>query len=599
MNVTLQPQDQLGRMLHNFTSTAYEIADMTYKSLVEYGIIGERYDTKQYVRIVTIPLSTKDKNYVDLSPIDYEYDENTGLYFAKGHLLKKGVQIQNATLTDIAPGSKVYINDEPIIIGSTGTYEVPFEVSQVSLPEGTKSYGLLTIQYMSSINDSFNTIERVETEEVIGKQIIGSCKNVLNTINNVTSQAVSFYDIRLHKRPMVDLYAFDYQYFILIEDDRVNNNNFNNFYIEKPVYEPIELTSDTYKTGIYYYKSGDYFYISWLDFNPTETYYTIVDYYFDLATYYSSNEKYYERKAGIEVFEHEDDVEKGIAPVLVYWFKGKGEMPELIQNTLKSDPLTLYRFNVWHDSTVSTHLYEEQFFDETDKKDNLENMDRSISKRLTTNPYLHNNRDFKWFVQNEMLFYFDTNQRVFKNVDYYTPKIGVRYFTRTPIYYVYDPAYPDIFYVDKKTYELFEMLYSIDFYQQAPNIFRKYNKVTYVSFLNDQPLDMEDRETMHTGALGEIESLSIPAGVYCELFYQNQAIYHDISQNANLVFLRSQLEEMEEKLSREYMKTSCSTPAGEEQYAEELAQIYMNYQLLKNSYIKELEIYLKQLEEEV
>ena len=91
------------------------------------------------------------------------------MYFATGHLLKKGVEIQNAVLTDMIPGSKVYINDEHIIIGSTGTYEVPFEVSQVSLPEGMKSNGLLTIQYMSAINDSFNTIERVETEEIIGR----------------------------------------------------------------------------------------------------------------------------------------------------------------------------------------------------------------------------------------------------------------------------------------------------------------------------------------------------------------------------------------------------------------------------------------------
>jgi hypothetical protein len=48
-------------------------------------------------------------------------------------------------------------------------YDIPFEVSSISLKEGTKSHGLLTIQYMSSIIDTFNQIERVETEEILGK----------------------------------------------------------------------------------------------------------------------------------------------------------------------------------------------------------------------------------------------------------------------------------------------------------------------------------------------------------------------------------------------------------------------------------------------
>lgn len=596
MNVALQPQDQLGRMLHNFTSTAYEIADMTYKSLVEYGIIGDRYDTKQYVRIVTIPLSTRDQNYVNLSPIEYVYDENAKMYFATGHLLKKSVEVQNAVLTDIEPGSKIYINDEPIIIGSTGTYEIPFEVSQVSLPEGMKSHGLLTIQYMSAINDSFNTIERVETEEILGKQIIGQCKNVLDTINNVTSQAVTFYDIRLNKRPIIDLYATTYQHFNeVIDPNEVTEKNVTNYYVQKPIYKSIVLTQEIYQPGVYYYKSGNDYYISWVDFNPNETYFVISDYYFDQATYYSSVAKYFKKEAGFEVFEKNGDLES----VLSYQLLSKGEMPILIKNTLNANPLALYRFSLDYDPIVSTYLYEEQFFDTTDKKDSLNQMDRSLSNRLTTNPNLHNIRDFKWFVQNNMLFYFDKSEREFRKVEVFTPKTGERYFIQKPICYIYDPQNPDIFYVDKETYERFETLYSVSFKQQAPNIFRKYNKVTYVAFLNEQPLSLEDRDIMHTGPMDMIDSLSVPAGLYCELFYQNQFIYHDISQNASLVTQREMLDEMENQLSRDYMEKVCTTPEGEQTYVQTLVNIYNSYSTLKRNYIAELEIYLKQLEEEV
>ena len=76
-------------------------------------------------------------------------------------------------------------------------------------------------------------------------------------------------------------------------------------------------------------------------------------------------------------------------------------MPLLVENRLEADPLALYRFSVDYDHIVSTYLYEEQFFDKTDKKDSLDTIDRSLLNRLTTNPNLHNNRDFKWFVQNK------------------------------------------------------------------------------------------------------------------------------------------------------------------------------------------------------
>jgi hypothetical protein len=40
MNVSLSPNDTLGRMLHTFNSTAYEIAENSYENLEKYGIIN-------------------------------------------------------------------------------------------------------------------------------------------------------------------------------------------------------------------------------------------------------------------------------------------------------------------------------------------------------------------------------------------------------------------------------------------------------------------------------------------------------------------------------------------------------------------------------
>ena len=40
MNVSLTPNDTLGRMLHTFSSTAYEVADFNYTTLGEMGFIS-------------------------------------------------------------------------------------------------------------------------------------------------------------------------------------------------------------------------------------------------------------------------------------------------------------------------------------------------------------------------------------------------------------------------------------------------------------------------------------------------------------------------------------------------------------------------------
>jgi hypothetical protein len=39
MNTSLSPNDTVGRMLHTFSSTAYEMADYTFDNLREYGFV--------------------------------------------------------------------------------------------------------------------------------------------------------------------------------------------------------------------------------------------------------------------------------------------------------------------------------------------------------------------------------------------------------------------------------------------------------------------------------------------------------------------------------------------------------------------------------
>ena len=40
MNVSLSPDEKLGRMLHTFNATAYEIAECNYSNLMSYNFVG-------------------------------------------------------------------------------------------------------------------------------------------------------------------------------------------------------------------------------------------------------------------------------------------------------------------------------------------------------------------------------------------------------------------------------------------------------------------------------------------------------------------------------------------------------------------------------
>ena len=72
MNVSLTAQDQLGRMLHNFSCTAYEIDAVTYDTMVDYNIINVNNNNGKYLKIVSVPLQTFDANWANLSQIQKE-----------------------------------------------------------------------------------------------------------------------------------------------------------------------------------------------------------------------------------------------------------------------------------------------------------------------------------------------------------------------------------------------------------------------------------------------------------------------------------------------------------------------------------------------
>jgi hypothetical protein len=56
MNISLSPEATLGRMLHSFNSTAYEIANFSYDNLVKYNFAGKSREQIQVIKSHSLTL---------------------------------------------------------------------------------------------------------------------------------------------------------------------------------------------------------------------------------------------------------------------------------------------------------------------------------------------------------------------------------------------------------------------------------------------------------------------------------------------------------------------------------------------------------------
>jgi hypothetical protein len=78
MNTSLSPNDTLGRMLHTFSCTAYEIADYSFENLNKYGFINALDASYQELKFRMIDAyKTFHNNEKDIMSVD-----NGGYYFA-------------------------------------------------------------------------------------------------------------------------------------------------------------------------------------------------------------------------------------------------------------------------------------------------------------------------------------------------------------------------------------------------------------------------------------------------------------------------------------------------------------------------------------
>lgn len=136
LNTSLTPNDTVGRMLHTFSCTAYEVAECTYDNLVAFGFIenglndNDKY--RQYYRTVPLGWQThegdEEKYDVKYIPIitgknpDYPMDENGYIELLKDPYSSKTLHAYAIYFDDMNSGDSIWINGEQRLIGNTGQF---------------------------------------------------------------------------------------------------------------------------------------------------------------------------------------------------------------------------------------------------------------------------------------------------------------------------------------------------------------------------------------------------------------------------------------------------------------------------------------------
>ena len=254
LNVSLTPNDTLGRMLHTFSATAYEVAEYNYNNLGTYGFISTEDPTEQQIRWETIELN------------------KTGIGQAGVNLLNyRAIALK---FEGMVPGDRVYINDGvmrngklglDLVIGATGSYEIDLaanvEISAVWLYESydninsglgvVQHQGTLTYAYYSKEKSRFSSIEGFNIQDIPLRQFIGE-HDILTELEDIKTEIQGLYFLHASLREVKKIYSLNNKYY----EDRSQSEEITTF-DSYPLYQIIDLKDNSIK--YYDYANNSYF----------------------------------------------------------------------------------------------------------------------------------------------------------------------------------------------------------------------------------------------------------------------------------------------------------------------------------------------------
>ena len=210
MNTSLSPNETVGRMLHSFSCTAYEVDEFSYDSLLKWKFIDLIDITKLITRWRTVSFSKYDNNnnYIGI----YRQGENM---IHQEHIPATSIRIQ-----DVPENTQIYINHiseeapieewDLITVGRTGVYNIDLDLGlkiySVSPYSAGLADGSVLYSYETNISNVFDTIQDVAIADIPLRQFVGYT-NVLNEINNLKTELIEFTFLHFQKRGVNTIYT--------------------------------------------------------------------------------------------------------------------------------------------------------------------------------------------------------------------------------------------------------------------------------------------------------------------------------------------------------------------------------------------------------
>lgn len=213
MKVTLNPENKLGRLLHTFNGTAYEVAEYNYENLIKYN----------FVKVI----QNQDIQYLSWKTVNFALkDSNGNVSYPIGQALNHK-PTNNIKIMGMRPGQMVALTfennkTEIIVIGATGSYSLNSQIAiaEIKLLESNLKYtngvedsylsGSLTYSYYGTTPNEFNKISNIENIGVPIRQFIGEHNNILREIkcvkyqdewlDNPKQELLKIFKIRCRKR---------------------------------------------------------------------------------------------------------------------------------------------------------------------------------------------------------------------------------------------------------------------------------------------------------------------------------------------------------------------------------------------------------------
>ena len=210
--------------------------------------------------------------------------------------------------------------------------------------------------------------------------------------------------------------------------------------------------------------------------------------------------------------------------------------------------------------------------------------------------------DLKMWLENKMLYQLKNGEFIsVDNVD----EIGT-YYLKKDIIYIYDALEPDKKYLDDESQRLFEKQWKV----LGKGEFLDYTIPYTYSYNYSEPISLKQTlwERLESSKMDPLESLTISAGLICDITYRVQITKYDIINNAYLTDLRFQLDTMLKTLSQEGMLEATNAGLANadqamKKYIEELNKIYYSqtvgegYQVTYNEYIKKLAAHIEKTQQ--